>query len=69
MDKDQAVQLMLKQAVELLKTAQLIGNKSDLAIKEESTLFDIKQLLCERNSEGNCKQKFKQMRRLHYHIS
>lgn len=34
-----------KQAVELLKTVQLIGNKSDLAIKEESTLFDIKQLL------------------------
>lgn len=34
-----------KQAVELLKTVQLIGNKSDLTIKEESTLFDIKQLL------------------------
>lgn len=34
-----------KQAVELLKTIQLIGNKSDLTIKEESTLFDIKQLL------------------------
>lgn len=34
-----------KQAIELLKTVQLIGNKSDLTIKEESTLFDIKQLL------------------------
>ncbi|MEK3978077.1 flagellar hook-length control protein FliK [Psychrobacillus sp. FSL K6-2836] len=34
-----------KQAMELLKTVQLIGNKSDLTIKEESTLFDIKQLL------------------------
>ena len=34
-----------KQAVELLKIVQLIGNKSDLTIKEESTLFDIKQLL------------------------
>lgn len=34
-----------KQAVEFLKTAQLIGNKSDLTIKEESTLFDMKQLL------------------------
>ncbi|WP_277584165.1 flagellar hook-length control protein FliK [Psychrobacillus antarcticus] len=34
-----------KQAVELLKTVQLIGNKSDLTIKEESTLFDLKQLL------------------------
>ena len=34
-----------KQAVEFLKTVQLIGNKSDLTIKEESTLFDMKQLL------------------------
>ncbi|MEK5215101.1 flagellar hook-length control protein FliK [Psychrobacillus sp. FSL H8-0487] len=34
-----------KQAIELLKIAQLIGNKSDLTIKEESTLFDMKQLL------------------------
>lgn len=34
-----------KQAIEFLKTAQLIGNKSDLTIKEESTLFDMKQLL------------------------
>lgn len=34
-----------KQALELLKTVQLIGNKSDLTIKEESTLFDLKQLL------------------------
>ncbi|MFJ7824951.1 flagellar hook-length control protein FliK [Psychrobacillus sp. NPDC096623] len=34
-----------RQAVELLKTVQLIGNKSDLGIKEESTLFDLKQLL------------------------
>lgn len=34
-----------KRAIELLKTVQLIGNKSDLTIKEESTLFDIKQLL------------------------
>ncbi|MCK1996161.1 flagellar hook-length control protein FliK [Psychrobacillus psychrodurans] len=34
-----------KKAIELLKTVQLIGNKSDLTIKEESTLFDIKQLL------------------------
>ncbi|WP_350472999.1 flagellar hook-length control protein FliK [Psychrobacillus psychrotolerans] len=34
-----------KQAVELLKTVQLIGNKSDLTIKVESTLFDIKLLL------------------------
>lgn len=34
-----------KQTVELLKTVQLIGKKSDLTIKEESILFDIKQLL------------------------
>jgi len=34
-----------KHTVELLKTVQLIGNKSDLTIKEESTLFDMKQLL------------------------
>lgn len=34
-----------KQAVELLKVAQLIGNKSDLTLKQESTLFDLKQLL------------------------
>lgn len=34
-----------KQAVEFLKTVQLIANKSDLTIKEESTLFDMKQLL------------------------
>ncbi|WP_254771316.1 flagellar hook-length control protein FliK [Psychrobacillus sp. OK028] len=34
-----------RQAVELLKTVQLIANKSDLGIKEESTLFDLKQLL------------------------
>ncbi|SFQ18012.1 flagellar hook-length control protein FliK [Psychrobacillus psychrotolerans] len=34
-----------KQAIEFLKTVQLIGNKSDLTIKEESTLFDMKQLL------------------------
>lgn len=34
-----------KQAIYFLKTAQLIGNKSDLTIKEESTLFDMKQLL------------------------
>ncbi|WP_342578306.1 flagellar hook-length control protein FliK [Psychrobacillus sp. FSL K6-2843] len=34
-----------KQAVELLKIAQLIGNKSDLTFKQESTLFDLKQTL------------------------
>ncbi|MFJ8063819.1 flagellar hook-length control protein FliK [Psychrobacillus sp. NPDC096426] len=34
-----------KQAVQLLKVAQLIGNKSDLTLKQESTLFDLKQLL------------------------
>ena len=34
-----------KHTVELLKTVQLIGTKSDLTIKEESTLFDMKQLL------------------------
>ncbi|MFJ5769977.1 flagellar hook-length control protein FliK [Psychrobacillus sp. NPDC093180] len=34
-----------KQAVQLLKIAQLIGNKSDLNLKQESTLFDLKQLL------------------------
>ncbi|TQR07750.1 flagellar hook-length control protein FliK [Psychrobacillus soli] len=34
-----------KQAVQLLKIAQLIGNKSDLTLKQESTLFDLKQLL------------------------
>lgn len=33
------------QAVELLKIAQLIGNKSDLTFKQESTLFDLKQTL------------------------
>lgn len=35
----------VKQAVEMLKVVQLIGNKSDLTIKQESTLFDIEQLL------------------------
>ncbi|WP_342600687.1 flagellar hook-length control protein FliK [Psychrobacillus sp. FSL H8-0483] len=34
-----------KQAVELLKIAQLIGNKSDLTLKQDSTLFDLKQLM------------------------
>ncbi|MFJ7970801.1 flagellar hook-length control protein FliK [Psychrobacillus sp. NPDC096389] len=34
-----------KQAVQLLKIAQLIGNKSDLTLKQESTVFDLKQLL------------------------
>lgn len=34
-----------KKAVELLKIAQLIGNKSDLTLKQESTLFDLKQLM------------------------
>ncbi|WP_342560509.1 flagellar hook-length control protein FliK [Psychrobacillus sp. FSL W7-1457] len=34
-----------KQAVELLKVAQLIGNKSDLTFKQETTLFDLKQTL------------------------
>ncbi|MER2262369.1 MAG: flagellar hook-length control protein FliK [Psychrobacillus sp.] len=34
-----------KQAVELLKMVQLIGNKSDLTFKQESTLFDLKQTL------------------------
>ena len=34
-----------KQAIEMLKIVQLIGNKSDLTIKQESTLFDIQQLL------------------------
>ncbi len=34
-----------KQAVELLKIAQLIGNKSDLTFKQESLLFDLKQTL------------------------
>lgn len=34
-----------KQAVEMLKVVQLIGNKTDLTIKQESTLFDIEQLL------------------------
>ncbi|SER53784.1 flagellar hook-length control protein FliK [Psychrobacillus sp. OK032] len=37
--------LEAKQAVQLLKVAQLIGNKSDLTLKQESTLFDLKQLL------------------------
>ncbi|GGA16138.1 flagellar hook-length control protein FliK [Psychrobacillus lasiicapitis] len=41
-----------KQAVQLLKIAQLIGNKSDLNLKQESTLFDLKQLL-EKVKEGN----------------
>ncbi len=34
-----------KQAVELLKMVQLIGNKSDLTFKQETTLFDLKQTL------------------------
>ena len=34
-----------KQAVELLKVVQLIGNKSDLTFKQETTLFDLKQTL------------------------
>ena len=34
-----------KQAVELLKIVQLIGNKSDLTFKQETTLFDLKQTL------------------------
>lgn len=34
-----------KQAVQLLKIAQLTGNKSDLTLKQESTVFDLKQLL------------------------
>lgn len=34
-----------KQAVQLLKIAQLIGDKSDLTLKQESTHFDLKQLL------------------------
>lgn len=34
-----------KQAVELLKVVQLIGKKSDLTLKQESTLFDLNQLV------------------------
>lgn len=34
-----------KQAVQLLKSVQLIGSKSDLTINQESALFDLKQLL------------------------
>ncbi|TQR20924.1 flagellar hook-length control protein FliK [Psychrobacillus vulpis] len=34
-----------KRALQLLKVVQLIGNKSDLTLKQESTLFDLKQLL------------------------
>ncbi|MEK4522590.1 flagellar hook-length control protein FliK [Psychrobacillus sp. FSL W7-1493] len=34
-----------KQTVELLKVVQLIGNKSDLTFKQETTLFDLKQTL------------------------
>lgn len=34
-----------KQAVELIKIVQLIGNKSDLTFKQESTLFDLNQTL------------------------
>ncbi|PZX07864.1 flagellar hook-length control protein FliK [Psychrobacillus insolitus] len=34
-----------KQAVQLLKVVQLIGKKSDLTLKQESTLFDISRLV------------------------
>ncbi|WP_391208661.1 flagellar hook-length control protein FliK [Psychrobacillus sp. L4] len=34
-----------KEAVQLLKVVQLIGKKSDLTLKKESTLFDINQLV------------------------
>ncbi|WP_391121257.1 flagellar hook-length control protein FliK [Psychrobacillus sp. L3] len=34
-----------KEAVQLLKVVQLIGKKSDLTLKQESTLFDINQLV------------------------
>lgn len=34
-----------KQAIELLKIVQLIGNKSDLTFKQDSTLFDLNQAL------------------------
>ncbi|WP_313891263.1 flagellar hook-length control protein FliK [Psychrobacillus sp.] len=40
-----ATQAEAKQVVELLKIAQLIGLKSDLTLKQESTVFDLKQLL------------------------
>lgn len=40
-----ATQAEAKQVVELLKIAQLIGTKSDLTLKQESSLFDLKQLL------------------------
>ena len=34
-----------KQAVQLLKVVQLIGKKSDLTLKQESTLFDMSRLV------------------------
>lgn len=40
-----ATPVEVKQAVQLLKIAQLIGTKSDLTLKQESTVFDLKQLL------------------------
>ncbi|WP_427138540.1 flagellar hook-length control protein FliK [Psychrobacillus psychrodurans] len=39
-----------KQALEMLKVMQLIGKKSDLTLKQETTLFDTQQLL------GNVKE-------------
>ncbi|WP_144509254.1 flagellar hook-length control protein FliK [Bacillus sp. FJAT-22090] len=37
--------LEAKEAVQLLKVVQLIGKKSDLTFKQESTLFDVEQLI------------------------
>lgn len=48
--KGPATPMEAKQAVELLKVVQLIGKKSDLTLKQESTLFDLDQLL------GNVKE-------------
>lgn len=43
--KGPATPMEAKQAVELLKVVQLIGKKSDLTLTQESTLFDLDQLL------------------------
>lgn len=37
--------LEAKEAVQLLKVVQLIGKKSDLTLKQDSTLFDVNQLI------------------------
>ena len=43
--KGPATQVEAKQAVQLLKIVQLIGRKTDLTLNQESTLFEVNQLV------------------------